>query len=1041
MEGLTRWFVNNPVAANLIVLLVLAGGLLSLGTLGIEGFPTIAPNSLTIDVSCPGASALEVDGGVTQWVEQSLEGVPGIKKISSLSFEDASQVTVEKTVDYDMMRLMSDVKTRVDGISNLVERAKTPVITLNEFKDHALIVQVYGQTDEKSLQQAGRRVKDALLAHAEIARVVSHGEKNPEIRLEVDRSRLRALGTTLGDIIAVFKENSFTYRSGNLKSDDGTIMIRVGSQARTVEDLLKIPLVSARDGSRIMLKDAVSIVDGFEADDFFSLYQGKPSLGFIVYTGKSSRIMDVSAAAHAVVDQLSKELPSTIRLDIWADMSTYMTQRLTLLSSNAWQGLLIVWGILAVFLSFRLAFWVAAGIPFSIAGALMMMNHRFLDYTLNDITTFGFIIVLGILVDDAVVVGESIFEEKRNAVDPVEATVKGVTRVSTATVFGVMTTMAAFYPLMLMKNELGQILAGFSGVIMVTLVFSLLESKLVLPAHLARLSLDDAGGSSRTLNPWKRFQAMMSNLLDAFNRRIYAPVLKRSLAHRYTSLVVFVSLAMAGVWLVASGNVKSVFFPSIPGDMITVNLEMNVGSSPGLLKEIVLSIQADAEALNREIMDETHTTEAPFRRIMASVTSGEGAEVYAELQPQDGRVISTLALVDRWRQRVGTVEGASRLTFSGSAEMGGGFSLEIRSRDEHALAHAVDRITAHLKRLPGVFDVHDGLKPGNPEVMIQVKARARHLGLTPREIAVQLGNQFGGIEADRFQRRGNEVKTVFRLPPHQRDTLSELKKTSIRTGQGDLVPLSSVADLVPQYAVSYISRIDGARSVSVGASLDKNRITPEQVVEGLIPVMAEINRIYPDLTLGVEGELEETGTMKKGLVSALLLILLLIYALLAVPLKSYWKPLIIMGVIPFGFAGAVAGHLIAGVPLSLLSFFGMLALAGIVVNDSLVMVTRFNRLMDTGACLDTAIMASGTSRFRAIFLTTATTVCGLIPLLSETSEQAQYLIPAAVSLAWGEMFATFITLILVPVLLGIAYDIKGVAGAILSRPRRPSPSI
>ncbi len=1034
MEGLTRWFVNNPVAANLVVLLVLAGGLVSLSTLSIEGFPSIPPNSLIIEISSPGTSAREVDEGVTQWVENALAGVAGIKEISSVSYEDFSQVTVEKTVDHDMMRLMSDVKTRVDGIPSLVERSEKPVITLNEFKDHALIVQVYGDAGEKSLQQAGKRVKAALLRHPKISKVEAYGEKTPEIRLEVVRERLRALGLTMADIMEVFKQNSFTYRSGNLKSDDGTIMIRVGQQARSVEALLRIPLVCERDGARIMLKDVVTVVDGFEDDDFISLYQGKLSLGFVVYTGNKGRLMDVSAAAHGVVDQLSKELPDTIRLDIWADMSTYMNQRLTLLSSNAWQGLLIVWGILAVFLSFRLAFWVAAGIPFCIAGALMMMNQRFLDYSLNDITTFGFIIVLGILVDDAVVVGESIFEERRGSSDPVEGTVKGVSRVSTATVFGVMTTIAAFYPLMLMKNELGKILAGFSGVIMVTLLFSLLESKLVLPAHLAAITLDDPGGSSQAPTPWKRFQAMMSGLLDTFNRRVYLPVLKQALSHRYTALVIFVALASAGGWLVASGSVKTVFFPSIPGDMITVNLEMNQGSSPRLLKEKVLFIQAEAEALNRELMEETRTLKAPLRRIMASVTGSEGAQIYGELMPQDERVISTLELVDRWRQRVGTVEGAARLTFSGSYEMGGGFSLEVRSRDEQALAHAVARITAHLEGLPGVFDIHDGLKPGNPEVRIEVKDRARHLGLTPQEIAAQLGDQFGGLEADRFQRKGDGVKTVLRLAPGQRDTLSELGKTSIRTGQGGDVPLESVADLVPQYAVSHISRINGARSVSVAASLDKTRITPEQVFEGLTPVMETLNRSYPDLSLGGEGELEETNTMKKGLVRALLLILLLIYALLAVPLKSYWKPLIIMGVIPFGFAGAVAGHLIAQVPLSLLSFFGMLALAGIVVNDSLVMVTRFSRLVDSGISPDEALVASGTSRFRAIFLTTATTVCGLIPLLSETSEQAQYLIPAAVSLAWGEIFATAITLVLVPVLLAIAFDIKAVARAILSRP-------
>lgn len=1026
MSGMTLWFTKNTVAANLLVLLVLVGGVFSLSSLRIEGFPKIPSSYIIINIAYPGANAEQVDDGVSMKIEKALEGISGVKKVISTSFEAGSQIWIQKETGYDMIRLLNDIKTQVDGVSNFPQKAEKPIITIDEFKDFVLIVQVYGDIDERTLQHSARLLEVELQSHPKISKIESFGKKNTEIRIEIDHKKLKSYGVTLAEVQDFITQNSVEYGFGKLKNDNTKIILRADNKLKNLDQFINLPIIASTDGSIIYLRDVAKIIDGYEENDAKVLFQSNKSIGIILYSSNKGHLIEVSDAAHKVVKRLRKELPEEIKFEIWADYSMYMKDRLSLLQSNAWQGLLIVFVILALFLNFKLAFWVAAGIPFSLAGTFIIMGDSFLGYSLNDVTTLGMIITLGILVDDAVVVGESIYEERQTVSDPIRGTVQGVHKVAVATVFGVLTTIAAFFPMMLIKNDLGRILSSFSMVVIISLIFSLIESKLILPAHLAAISIKSSNPKNIISKLFNKIQATASGGLDWFNKKIYTPLLHMTLKFRYSALIIFLTLALTGVWLLQHGHVRTVFFPDIPGDIINISLDMENGSSAKMTYKNAILIEQAAKQTNEELMEKYKTDNPPIVKIMSAVIGSDEIEIYAELQLQKNRVIDTMELLKIWRSKTINLEGVQSIEFNGNTETGGGFVIKVRSRNASSLESAVNKIVSELKKSKGVYDIRDDLKSGEPEIRLKLKSEARYLGLTPADLASQIGAAYGGFEIDRFQRGIDEVKLKLIYGKKQRQYIYQLLESNITLEDGSLIPLTSVADINSTYSSGFIRRENSQRTVEIHAALDKENVSSQAIFTSLQEkVIKNIKLEFPDIKVTVGGELEEEGEMRGGLKKALIIVLLLIYTLLAIPLKSYWKPFVIMSVIPFGFAGAVAGHLIADIPLSLLSFFGMLALTGIVVNDSLVMLTRFNSLLSEGKPLNNALMLAGTSRFRAVFLTTATTVCGMIPLLLETSEQAQYLIPAAVSLAYGELFATVITLLLIPLLMNIAYDIKG----------------
>ena len=881
-------------------------------------------------------------------------------------------------------------------------------------------------TDAQTLQKVAREVKEDLLADPQITKLTAYGLLPYEVRVEVDEEKMRAHGVTLTDVASAINQASLDYRTGSIKSDTGKVVIRADRKAFNYEEFVAIPLHTRSDGTRILIQDVAQVFDDFEEVDSFARFDGAPSVALMVYTSKKGHLLQVSTAAHKVVDALRPALPKGIKVDIWGEYSTYMKARLQLLAANGAQGLLIVFALLALFLNFRLAFWVAMGIPISIAGALVLMGDRFLGYSLNDITTFGLIIVLGILVDDAIVVGESVYEERGKTDDPLQGTINGVQKVSTATIFGCFTTIAAFFPLLLIDNDLGKIFASFSVVVIVSLLVSLVESKLILPAHLAAIHIGAPSSRNVVTRSWNWIQARCSEMLDAVNRHWYQPALIHVLRHRYSAMVVLLSTAIVGIAMIFNGQVRTVFFPDVPGQIITVTMGMRSGVPLSLTLDNMRKIEQAADEINAEAMVEFHTDTPPIKHVLSFLAEPCSVELYAELQPEKIRQLDTLETLRRWREKVGVLEGTEKLTFSGSFETGGGFVVELADRSMAVLDGAETLFAEKLRQLKGVNDVRSDLKQGSPQIRLHLKPEAEHLGLTVADLAGQIGDAFGGVEVQRVQRGADEVKVNVRYRETRRRYIRDIMNMRIQSASGRWLPLSLVARVESGYVPSEINRKNGRRVIEIKANLDKEIISSSEAATYIKEhIEPELKRLYPSLTLSGGGELEEIGEMQTGLKGALIMIVILIYALLAIPLKSYWKPFVIMSVIPFGFVGAVLGHWVMGVPLSLLSFFGMLAVMGVVVNDSLVMLTRYNELREEGEPLACALIQAGGSRFRAILLTTATTVCGLMPLLSETSEQAQYLIPAAISLAWGELFATPITLFIVPVLIRIAGDFQG----------------
>lgn len=1027
MHGMIKWFIRNPVAANLIMLLILIGGALTIWSMRIEGFPKLPADAIHIETTFAGAYAEQIDRQITQKIEDALEGTPGVQKIQSASLESYSSIRVQKKGGYDLERLLDDVRIRLDGIYNLPRQAEKPVISRNDFDFPALIVQLYGDVDADTLQRLGRQIRKELLALPEVSRLNVWGERQPEIRIEVHPEILEQYNLTIDDIVARIQQSSLTYKAGSLKTKGGQIALRADNQAYHYRDFAEMVVYERNDGSRLQLKDVAEVLDDYVINDSIVRFNGQAALGMEVLIGRKENLLDIAEAIKETVEELQVTLPPEVTLSVWADSSHYIAERLKLLKNNALQGLVLVFVLLALFLNFKLAFWVALGIPISVAGAMAVMGSRWVDYSLNDITTFGLIIALGILVDDAVVVGESIFQERRKYKNnSLLGTEKGVNRVAVATVYGVLTTVAAFFPMMLIDNALGKMLASFSGVVIMALLFSLFESKFILPAHLAHVSLKENKSSFSLFRYWRHIQSFAQDKLEAFNLRLYQPALQWAIKQRYAVLILFIAFATLGLGLMGTGKLKTVFLPDVPGQVITVSMEMDARAPYQLTLGNADRIESVAKQLNQELMESYQLSQKPIKDMLVFVAGAFSVSVYAELSPAADRPgLGTLDILSQWQERVGQLEGAMELTFSGSEEIGGGFALQLYSENEDALRQASQELMAYLHSIKGISNVRDSLKNGKPELRLVLKPEAQHLGFTNEMLAAQIGMNFGGAEAQRLQRDFQEVRVIVKNHKESRDTIGDLMQARVKADGGQWFPLLAVASIESTYATDFIARRNGKRVNSIRAHINKEIVSPTEVSQDLFAnFVPEFKQRYPRVNIGLEGELEEIDMMKGGLIKALIFTCILIYALLAIPLKSYWQPFVIMSVIPFGFVGAALGHFIIGLPLSMLSFFGMLALTGVVVNDSLVLITRYNQNRDEGASLHEALTSAGIGRFKAIFLTTATTVAGLMPLISETSEQAQYLIPAAVSLAYGEIFATAITLILVPVLIAVAADVQ-----------------
>lgn len=1013
MKWLTNWFIDNPVAANLLMVTILVGGLLSLETIRVESFPQIPPSWVKVTVTYPGGTARQVDQSITQRVEDAVSSLPGISRISASSMRGYSEVNIKKTSGTDLERLLDDIRNQVNAITDFPALAERPQVMRDEFTNLASYILVYGDVSDVVLQQATERTVKALKRHPDISQVENLGQRKPELIIEPRQNAMRKYKLDISQLHDRISRWSLEYRSGELKTAQGSLILRSDYRADSLLKLKQLPVLNTPEGT-ITLEQIADVRRGYQETDSIVRFQGQPATAILVSTSRKDNLLKVSESVKQVLVDIKPSLPVNVQLDTMADMAPYIKDQLNRLGTNAWQGLLIVVLLLGLFLNVKLAFWVAVGIPVSMAGAIWLMGP--VDYSINDITLFGMILVLGVLVDDAVVVGESIHEARGRIADQKAAARSGVEAVAVATVFGVLTTIAAFSPMLWIDNELAKVLAGFSGVVILALLFSLIESKFILPAHLSHMK-------DETETPWLKWLTSARHFcldkLDKFTAQVYLPLLNNSLNNKIASLLIFSSFMILAYGLITNGSIKSAFFPEIPGRYAQAKVTMDMDAPLPLALNGSRKVEQALAQVNQSLTSDYGLASDAVVRTLVS-TEGAGAfDVVAELSSEALSAIPGNELLERWQKASGSIEGAYAVKFSSAEEPAGGTSITIAASDRDIARQVAQRLKTKLIALPGVNDVYDDSQGGQRQLQLVLNQRGRQLGITQQQLAVTVGSAYGESEVQRLLLNGEETKVLIRLAVHERRTQAQLENTLILTERNGYVTLGEVADFFFSREPSILYRKNRDEVVTLYWRQDRGIASPEETWSKLEETsVMELENQYPGVSIKAAGEFEEISEVQGGFKKALLLTLLLIYVLLAIPLKSYFQPLIIMSVIPFGYAGAIYGHGLMDLPVSLLSLFGMMAMTGVVINDSLVLMTRFNQnFHDKGMAVKEALLEAGKSRLRAIFLTTITTVCGLIPLLLESSEQAQYLKPAAVSLVFGELFATPITLLLIPVLV------------------------
>lgn len=1036
-KGLIAWFAGNHVAANLLMWFIIVAGLISIFTIRKQTTPDFELNLIQVQVSYLGAAPQEVEEGVVIKVEEAIQDIQGIAELRSRSNEGLGSITIEVSRDKDINEVLTEVKTRVDAISTFPALTEKPVIYKVEPDTPVIFVAIYGDIDDFSRKLIAQDVRNELLGMPEISKVDFYGDRAFEISVEVSEHVLREYGLTMSEVSEAIRASSVDLPGGTIKTEGGDILLRTEGQVYTGREYADLVLRTFPDGTRLTLGDIATINDGFVESEGFGRFDGKPTATLNVLASGQQNELKTAAAVKAYIKERRASLPSGVEMDLWVDRSHYLEGRLKTMSKNLWQGALLVFLLLSLFLRMKVAAWVIIGIPITFLGAFFLMPHGPWPVTINMISLFGFIIVLGIVVDDAIIIGESIFTKIRADGHTLDNVVQGAHKVAVPATFGVLTTIAAFMPLLFVGGIVGPFFEALSMVVVLCLLFSLVESKLILPAHLVHAKIEpvdeeDLFNPQRYIPVLQRvprfFQKIQRRTQHGLQRLIknwYRPALEKAIDNRGTTVAVFFGVLIVTFGLISSGLVRFVLFPEVPGDFIQMQLEMESGTAPEVRNSALDKIEQSILDLNDEYVAENPGLDPMIAHIGSFTTSDTGAVAWTELPMVDDRELPVDEVTNLWRERVGEIAGVRELTFSDGNGFGGGPPLSFRLSGENfvTLEKAAAELEQKLAEYAGVFDILNSSNTGGQEIKLSIKPAAESLGLTQASLGRQVRQAFYGEEAQRIQRGKDELKVMVRYPREDRRSIADLENMRIRTPDGAEVPFESVADVSFGRSYSSITRLNRARTVTVSADIDAELVEPGEIIreisEDFVPGLLSRNA---GVTYGLEGASQEEQEFVGNLTVASIAALFLIYALIAIPLHSYGQPLVIMSVIPFGLIGAVIGHIVMGKAISMFSLFGLVALSGVVVNDSLIMVDFINKARQEGVPLKQAVIDSGTQRFRAIILTSFTTAAGLMPIMFERSVQAQFLIPMAISLSYGILFATAITLFLVPSLYMLQID-------------------
>lgn len=1033
-SGIISWFAQNPVAANLLLISMIVLGFLTVNHLRVETFPSLPPDTVTVSVTYKSGDAAQSEEAVGLKIEEALETVQGIKSMTTTSNANGSKVVVEMMTDYSLDTLWDDIKTEIDAISSFPSGAENPVIEKATRQSHAITVELFGNSDRSELQPLAKQLKSALLSLSEVHDLKIDIELDPMIYIDIDEAKLQAYGLSFSDISATINAESSTAKTTSLRNPAKTVRLKIAQQRYSLNEFANIVLKTQTDGSQVRLADIATLSNGFDDSKFsLSRFNGQSSIGIEILMNEYSNITKIVPQVTQLIEEwkTSGNLPSNVSIDTWYDKSEMIKARLDLLLDNALYGVALVFIMLALFLNLQVALWVVAGLPFIFLGALFFMSDSYLGLSLNSMTTFGFIMALGIVVDDAVVIGESIYATRKERGDTMHNTILGVMKVAVPTIFGVLTTVAAFMAISNVEGRMGEIYAQFATVVTVCLILSLIESKLILPAHLAHINThrDPSKGG------WSRVQHAADSGLMWFRDRIYKPLIEVVLNFRYAVILIFAAIFIFVVDMPFNGTLRVTFFPSIPGDTIRGDFNMYQDSSYGQTQVNLNILEAKSHLAEQQLrkrygMQQDKPIIEDIHAIASSDSAGKVTITLADDLP-----FSASELSRTWHKLVGSLDGAKDVKFRTSRDMGDNFRVELKGWLDSSVIAAANAFKAELALKTGVSGIQDNLDNTQPQYRFELTELGHALGLDTTSLSSQIYQAFGGATTQSFQRGKDEIDVKLRYPDKDRRSLADVLNSMIHLSNGSSVPLSSVAKVSFIQQQISVTRIDGLRASYVTAVVDKELASPTELVNQLkLTLVPQLLQQYPDLKISFAGEAEHQEEALTSMLQMFVMALLAIYALLAIPLKSYMQPFLIMMAIPFGIVGAMLGHWGNGLAISILSLNGIIALSGVVVNDSLLLVSTYNRLRRVEKMdVHDAIVAACTGRLRAVLLTSFTTYAGLVPLLGETDKQAQFLIPAAASLGYGILFAVFITLVLIPALLKINEEINAIIQSVVNK--------
>ncbi|MGB1127460.1 MAG: efflux RND transporter permease subunit [Opitutales bacterium] len=1064
-----RWFTENGVAANLLAGIVIIAGLFVSSTIKLELFPELDLDIVSIAVPYPGAAPEEVESGIIELIEDRIQDLDGIKRVNSTAGEGYGSISIEVQRGFDATEVRDKLKVRIDAITNFPDEAEEPKVEELLIPNEVISLAISGDTEVRILKDVAEYIRDALNTREGISQVFINGIANYEISINVSENSLRRYGLTFNEVVRAVRSASIDIPGGAIKSRGGEILLRTIGKAYTGEAFEHMPVLTRTDGGVVRLSDLATIEDGFVDEPLITEFNGRRAVLLNIYALGDQNALDVSERVRAFARHVEVDLPEGIEIEPFRDFTYYLKGRLQMLIENGLFGLILVFLILTLFLRPSLAFFVMLGIPISFLGALLFLPG--LGISINLASLFGFILVLGIVVDDAIIVGESVFTQFQKHGGPgVDASIAGAHRVAVPVTFAVLTTIVAFIPVLTIPGFLGKFFFPIPVVVIATLIWSLIESKLILPYH---LTLCKVGGGHRERIGWlRRKQRRIADWLESFIERRYRPALQFVMAHRYSTVASFVAMLAIMIGLLAGKHISFVFFPKVPSDYIVARVIMPEGTPVELTEAAIDTMHEGLDRLVAETEAKGHGN--PFDNTVitiggqpfagggpaggANTTTGSHiAEIAVEMIKRedlaDGGKIEELSspyLANRWRELIGPIAGIKQLSFDANAagQAGEPINIQLSGRDFESLQAASEEIQAKLATYGGLYDIRDNYSAGKREIQLKLKPTAESLGLRQEDLGSQVRAAFYGVEAQRIQRGRDDIRVMVRYPIDERQSVENLEQLRIRTPDGREVPFEEVADFEITDGFSSISRVDRRRVLNITSDADfavadleliKSDLSTPKLMNGIAGTIQRalreragknngpgaVDRIlqnYPGIHWSFEGEAREQADIFASLGRMTLIALFIIYALLAVPLKSYVQPFIVMIVIPFGLVGAIGGHVLLGQSVSILSILGFVALAGVVVNDSLVLVDFINQERKRGRPIREAILESGAARFRPIILTSLTTFAGLLPLLFETSLQAQFLIPMATSLSFGVLFATLMTLLLVPAFYAILED-------------------